>query len=277
MRVFLFDKHTEINHFFDESDINIPFLGANLFQFNIANYIRWSEVLSQTINIYLPISWQNYLPNPDLFHYYDVLDVEKILLERATEQNELIIVNTLQNIILKSLTHQEINFIFETPNKVYTQNDLLIFSYNKNTPIEPNKDTFKALDNFYQITLNNFLMVNENMVSAVLSKSSLIQQPTLKTYGEPIILSEHIFHSTVCGPALVDKDSDVQNSYIGAGSIVIKSTLRDTKVFNSFIYDSSLDKSVLENSIVSKSIVKGVKSKNTKLTSGSEIEYDTER
>jgi hypothetical protein len=238
------------------------------------NYYQWASTLSENITIYLPESWQVFVPNPENFLYYDVLDVESILSNISFDSSELIIVNTLQNIITKPIEKNEFNFVFENEGKIYTQNNLIFFAYSPKLKLIPNTENFTPLDNFYQISMEDFLFVNQNMVSA-LNQNNPIQNPTNKTFGNPIIMSENVHDSVVCGPALVDKESHIDNSYIGAGSIIIKTKVHKSKILNSFLFESDVVNSNLEDSILSKSNISGLTCKSLKLPSGSEVRYDS--
>jgi hypothetical protein len=269
MQVFLFDNHSVLNHWFNEPDHKIPFLATDFLAFNTLGILRTARDNGDEVRIHIPYHWYDSVDNRSLFSPYDGQSFWETLQNNQSQEYELVFSLPLTSLFVGDLDRADIAHLKQNPEKLF-MNRGVMGGYLKKGQGFPAPENFHGFDAFIPVTQENFLRLNQDLV-AQMSVRSL--ETTARTYGKPMILSEHISSdSTICSPCYIGKDVVINQSYIGPGSVIRSgSIITNSKIYGSFIEGSRVTNSELTDTITSSSVIEGVTLQNSVVPSWSDI------
>lgn len=255
MKVFLYDDYSDLNVFFGGiSTQEIPFLNSSMLKFTVMNLLLEEE----RPTIYAP--WEK----TAVYEHYDG-NIVKIL-ESSGKPAETIVLISPASVMAAPFSRDDIVYLQQNPGKLFSRNGIIAgHILDSELPTAPTETLENGFSNFVAVGLDNFLHVNQALVGQLRVQSS---EYTGRRFGSPTVLSDKIQNSTICGPCYIDEDSSITNSYIGPGSVVLKSTIDDSTVLSSFVDDSFIDNSTIEDVLVTNSTVSGIALKNSKIPHG---------
>jgi len=97
-------------------------------------------------------------------------------------------------------------------------------------------------------------------------------QNAAKTFGEPIIRSENITNSTVCGPSFIGPKVSLVNCYIAPGTIITgESNVSNTRILGGILHNTVVTDSEFESVISAENIVEHIKLIDSTIPAGSVI------
>lgn len=269
MKVFLYDNTQELNEFFGALDYEIPFLGSSLLKFFTMNLLRNAENLSEEIHIFIPESWELESRGPVSKYNGNLVHT---LSQHQKKDYEVIFVTSLYSILASDITRDDIAYLKQNPGRLFSNNGVVGGYVEKGQQLEAPDNDFGGFDNFLVLSIDNFLGLNQQLVGQLYTPS--VPNPA-RVYGNPIILSENIINSTVCGPSFIGENVTLNNAYIAPGTVIMGNTTVDgSRVFSSFIHDSRITSSELEDTVVTSSAIQGLTLQKSSVPRGSYIENE---
>lgn len=264
MKVFIYEDYSELVDFFGLPPNEVPFLGSTLVDFTInALTSQCSLLLGEgEPEIFYPESWGR--DNSFSGDYTPLL----------SEEPELVLVTTSSSILVGTISRDDLQYVKERPNHLF-YNGLVYIGYISRNGLKVPTNDDSLMSGFRSVTsLEGFLRLNQALVSR-LSYPYDYDLDDSDIYGSPVILSESIHNSTICGPAFIGENVHISNSYIGPGTVIAGNTnIVNSRVYSSFVFDSSLSSiSRLENSLIGgSSVVSGMPElADSRLPSGSKV------
>jgi hypothetical protein len=255
MKIFYYEEENDIESIFLMPEYEIPFLGSDLFNFSKSAFERLAFNLQEKVEFFVPKAWN--LESINTYNYN--------ILEHLNEEPELVFITSVYSIFFSEMDKEYIQHLKQNKGNAFAS-DGTICSYISNTDElkEPKEDA--SLKVFFHLNSSNFLRTNQKLVSRIFSESVEVNS---NIFGEPIILSSKVVNSTICGPSFIGPEVSVANSYIAPGSIILgDSSVSNSKVFSSFLYNSKVEKCEVDSIISSHSFVSGVNLKNSLIPSG---------
>lgn len=249
MKIFLYETINDLSLFFQTPSHKIPFLSADLFTFFNQAAERYTAEYGDEVTIYTPSDWHE--DNPYDGAYTDLV---------SKDRYELVLVCTPLSAPVGDLLPDEVTFLKQNPDKMFFFNGVLGGYIKGGEALSgtPEEDA-SLFSGFWQLTLDNFLELNQELVSQLQARSA----PDLEdshTFGTPVVLSPEVYGSTIGSPVFIGKDVKVYNSYIGAGTVLTGNTeVRNSRIYSSFIHDSIVRESPRVESVLiaSDSLVEG--------------------
>lgn len=269
MKVFIYESNNGVNSLFQLPEFHIPFLSSNLLSFLGSGIVRSSAALDDTYQVFLPEHWRDGLENSHPYSFYSG-DAKNQLDSHQKRDYELVFITSLFSLMVGDLFDADISYLKQNPEKLF-MNRGVVGGYLKRGQELPRPEVFDGFKNFIQLDETNFLRLNQDLVGN-LSIDSV--ESGARKYGHPIILSDSVNQSsTVCGPCYISEGAVVENSYIAPGTVIVGNChIINSRVYGSFISESTLENSVLHDAVVTESNISSVELlKHTRLPSGSVI------
>lgn len=272
MKVFVYESEAyPLREYFPE--YLVPFLTSNLLQFTKDRLIHASQ--DDGCQIFLPAWWGSRVSDSDEFSFH-AGDIDEQLEQHQQKEYELVVITSLSALWVGDLPPQDMAYIKQAPEKFFSNRGIMV-GYLKQGQKLPEPTEFEdGFKNVVALTDGNYLRLNQGLLAGV-TLNVQAADTNARVFGEPLILSKQVSPgSTICGPAFIDKDVVIQDSYIGPGTIIRgNSQVFNSRVDGSFLLSASIHNSTISDGIVLGSQVEGVKLlPQTKLMPGSNIAAD---
>jgi len=255
MKVFFYEEENELETVFLRPQYEIPFLGITLFDFSKQAFERLAEQINETVEFFVPNNWDL---NEKKFFDLD-------LTSKLSDEPELVFFTNVYSLFFADLDKEYIQHLKQNKGKAFSRDGTVCtFMSSKDVLKEPKDDS--SLESFFYVEKQNFLHVNQKLVSRL---HPVPFEGNAKIFGSPVIFSQEISNSTICGPSFIGPDVKIYNSYIAPGTILVgETTIAQSKVFSSFINQSHVSNSEIESVLSSDSQVVGLTMKDSLIPYG---------
>lgn len=269
MKVIVYENPNTLNEWFSRPDCKIPFLATDLLSFYAMGFLRLASDIGEEAEIYIPETWKPLLGDIAYFKYYHTSTSQAIKTFQKREY-ELVFLSSLYSLFIGDMDKADVSHLKQNPEKLFLGRGV-IGGYLKKGQELPEPESFPGFDCFVTLTEDNYLRINQDLVSNLSTKS--IDEVSARVYGKPLILSSQIGgNTTICAPCYIGKDVVVLDSYIGPGTILRGQTrITNSRVFGSYLEDVEISECTLTETVSSSSSLDGVEFDIARLPSGSVI------
>ncbi|MFA5626170.1 MAG: hypothetical protein WC965_01680 [Thiohalomonadaceae bacterium] len=262
MQIFIVDTSSDLNVFFQKSTPNLPFLNTNLLSFMRDGFTRQASIHNEPVEVFFPDTWELDSHEKKYDGNYS---------EYLKDEYNLVFLLSLTTVLTGNISREDVAVLKQHPDTAYFNNGV-VGGYIKGEMPTPTEDS-SLFAGFWPVTEDNFLKINQEL-TAQLSASKAVND-NITTFGNPVILSESLWNSTICAPSFIGENVSIHNSYIGAGSVITgNTTISNSRILHSFITDSSVENvKQMEGTLVAGgSRLKGVSLSKSRVPYGSVLE-----
>lgn len=239
MQVFVYDIETDLNSFFQKTSAEIPFLNSDLISFLKERMTAQSLLHKEEVKIHEEFTDHiAHLPKDNRY--------------------ELVFFIPPTTLLVGDISKEDMAFLRQNPGKLYTHNDIIAgYISRESEMVTSPEDEPSLFSGSWVLSLDNFLHTNQMLISQLHLRNS-VKGENVTIYGSPLIMSENVRNSTICGPSFIGPDASVEDSYVAPGTIISGvSHLNGAKVFSSFIHNSTLSGEI-HNSLITESSVENM-------------------
>ena len=260
MKVFLYEDHNHLESLFLKPEYEIPFLGTSLLDFSKKSFQELAQEIDENLEYFVPESW-----------FVDEKKYSYNILDYLSEEPELVFLTNVYSLFFGFFDKEYIHHLKQNKGKAFSNNGTVASYLSKNDGLsEPSDD--ETLNSFFYVNEKNYLRVTQKLLGQVEGERKRVDS---RVFGDPVILSDNVFNSTVCGPSYIGENVSVVNSYVGPGTVILgTSSIQNSKVFSSFLDESSIRNVETEDSLIIHSFIENVNLKDSVSPSGGIITYE---
>lgn len=226
------DTRSDFSKIFNTSDYAVPFVDKTLLELSLDIWAAAAEKLGEELVVYFPDNW-----NLEGNSYTNFMDIVR------KNSGHVIVVAGAAEVPADGIDTDKIVLVKDHPGTLYGN---IVFS----------NGAFPSVKNEGGLELETVDTSNYIDVSSDYMENSEGHNPNgVVAYGRPVILGRVDENSVICGPCFISEDSEVTNSTILPGSVILNSRITNTEVFASVIHDSLVTDTKIRESIISGAVV----------------------
>lgn len=253
MKIIYYNKDSDIEDVFQLHAAKIPILASTLLETSVSLWKSIADNLSEQVSFHFPKNWQEFAEG----EFYSDLTIDL----HFSGPEYIVFTNALE-LPMYGLSKEDLRIVAGNKNKMLGN---IAFADSIHLKSAAERTNYNPVE----ITLDNYLSVSYDML-----KDNEGYGTADNLFGNPIIVGT-VENSTVCGPSYISEDSQVVDSLIYPGSIVISSQVFTSEVFNSLVHSSKLAKSKLKDSILTSAVVEQTKLSSSVVPKGAIIRGKT--
>lgn len=234
------EQESELASIFSMPAYKVPVVDTTLLDVSFRYWEAAVEAREEALKVYVPELWGVEGVNT----YRDMFSVF------LNNKDEVIVITSPEMIPVDGIPDHKIEMVKENPGVLY---DNILFS--NGIPTKVKKSGGLELETMDR---NSYLESSINYLND--AKGHVKEE--IVYYGNPVVLGKVDDRSVICGPCYISEDSDISNSTVFPGSIIISSKIVDSEVFASITHNSLVTESKIRESLITGSVIT-----NTTLTS----------